>query len=140
MILLGFATLMFGMEAMSGAVSGLRDLPEFQNMFVAFTNPVLGVLAGAILTAIIQSSSASVGILQALASTGAVTYGAAIPIIMGCRSQQKCKACSIGTSEFQCDRNSCLVVDILHSEGCGSSGYPWRISKFDGYSCMSFGF
>ena len=83
MILLGFATLMFGMEAMSGAVSGLRDLPEFQNMFVAFTNPVLGVLAGAILTAIIQSSSASVGILQALASTGAVTYGAAIPIIMG---------------------------------------------------------
>jgi phosphate:Na+ symporter len=83
MILLGFATLMFGMEAMSGAVSGLRDLPEFQNRFVMFTNPVLGVLAGAILTAIIQSSSASVGILQALASTGAVTYGAAIPIIMG---------------------------------------------------------
>ena len=83
MILLAFATLMFGMEAMSGAVSGLRDLPEFQNMFVTFTNPVLGVLAGAILTAIIQSSSASVGILQALASTGAVSYGAAIPIIMG---------------------------------------------------------
>ena len=83
MILLGFATLMFGMEAMSGAVSGLRDLPEFQNLFVAFTNPVLGVLAGALLTAIIQSSSASVGILQALASTGAVTYGAAVPIIMG---------------------------------------------------------
>ena len=83
MILLGFATLMFGMEAMSGAVSGLRDLPEFQNLFIMFTNPVLGVLAGAILTAIIQSSSASVGILQALASTGAVTYGAAIPIIMG---------------------------------------------------------
>lgn len=83
MILLGFATLMFGMETMSGAVSGLRDLPEFQNMFLAFTNPVLGVLAGAVLTAIIQSSSASVGILQALASTGAITYGAAIPIIMG---------------------------------------------------------
>ena len=83
MILLGFATLMFGMETMSGAVSGLRNLPEFQNMFLAFTNPVLGVLAGAVLTAIIQSSSASVGILQALASTGAITYGAAIPIIMG---------------------------------------------------------
>ncbi len=83
MILLGFATLMFGMESMSGAVSGLKDLPEFQNLFLAFTNPVLGVLAGAILTAIIQSSSASVGILQALSSTGAVTYGAAIPIIMG---------------------------------------------------------
>ncbi len=83
MILLGFATLMFGMEAMSEAVSGLRDIPEFQNLFVAFTNPVLGVMAGALLTAIIQSSSASVGILQALASTGAVTYGAAVPIIMG---------------------------------------------------------
>ena len=83
MILLGFATLMFGMEAMSGAVSGLRDLPEFRNLFMTFTNPVLGVLAGAVLTAIIQSSSASVGILQALSSTGAVTYGSAIPIIMG---------------------------------------------------------
>uniref|UniRef100_I5ASG2 Na/Pi-cotransporter n=1 Tax=Eubacterium cellulosolvens (strain ATCC 43171 / JCM 9499 / 6) TaxID=633697 RepID=I5ASG2_EUBC6 len=83
MIFLGFATLMFGMEAMSEAVSGLRDLPEFQNLFVTFTNPVLGVMAGALLTAIIQSSSASVGILQALASTGAVTYGAAVPIIMG---------------------------------------------------------
>jgi len=83
MILLGFATLMYGMEAMSGAVSGLRDTQEFQNLFVMFTNPVLGVLAGAVLTAIIQSSSASVGILQAIASTGAVTYSAAIPIIMG---------------------------------------------------------
>ena len=83
MILLGFATLMCGMEAMSGAVSGLRNVPEFQQLFLAFTNPLLGVLAGAILTAIIQSSSASVGILQALASTGAVTYGAAVPIIMG---------------------------------------------------------
>ena len=83
MILLGFATLMFGMEAMSGAVSGLREMPGFRQMFLTFTNPSLGLLAGAVLTAIIQSSSASVGILQALASTGAVTYGAAIPILMG---------------------------------------------------------
>lgn len=83
MILLGFATLMFGMEAMSSAVSGLRSVPEFSQLFLLFTNPILGVLAGAVLTAIIQSSSASVGILQALASTGQVTYGAAIPIIMG---------------------------------------------------------
>ena len=83
MVLLGFATLMFGMETMSGAVAGLRDVPEFQQLFLTFTNPILGVLAGAILTAIIQSSSASVGILQALASTGVVTYGAAIPILMG---------------------------------------------------------
>ncbi len=82
-ILLGFATLMFGMETMSGAVSGLKDVPGFVNLFVAFKNPVLGMLAGVILTAIIQSSSASVGILQALAATGAVSYAAAIPIIMG---------------------------------------------------------
>lgn len=83
MILLGFATLMTGMEIMSGAVSGLRDVPAFQNLFVTFQNPFLGMLAGAILTAIIQSSSASVGILQALAVTGQVPYHAAIPIIMG---------------------------------------------------------
>ena len=83
MVLLGFATLMFGMETMTGAVSGLRDIPAFQELFLLFKNPVLGVLAGAVLTAIIQSSSASVGILQALAATGAVSYGAAIPIIMG---------------------------------------------------------
>lgn len=83
MILLGFATLMFGMETMSDAVSGLGDIPEFRNIFIMFSNPILGVLAGAILTAIIQSSSASVGILQALAVTGSVSYGAAIPIIMG---------------------------------------------------------
>ncbi len=83
MIFLGFATLMFGMDAMTASVSGLKDVPAFQEMFIMFKNPVLGVLAGAVLTAIIQSSSASVGILQALASTGAVSYGAAIPIIMG---------------------------------------------------------
>ena len=83
MILLGFATLMFGMESMSGAVAGLRDVPAFQQMFLMFKNPILGVLAGAVLTAVIQSSSASVGILQALAVTGQVSYGAAIPIIMG---------------------------------------------------------
>ena len=83
MILLGFATLMFGMDIMSDAVSGLKDVPAFQQLFVTFQNPILGVLAGAILTAIIQSSSASVGILQALAATGQVSYGAAIPIIMG---------------------------------------------------------
>ena len=83
MIFLGFATLMFGMETMSGAVSSLKNVPEFQQMFLMFTNPILGVLVGAVLTGIIQSSSASVGILQALSSTGSVTYAAAIPIIMG---------------------------------------------------------
>ena len=83
MILLGFAVLMTGMSGMSDAVSGLKDVPEFANVLLLFSNPLFGVLAGAILTAIIQSSSASVGILQALSSTGAVTYSAAIPIITG---------------------------------------------------------
>ena len=82
-ILLGFATLMFGMDAMSDAVKGLSTIPEFRNLFITFTNPILGVLVGALVTAIIQSSSASVGILQALSATGAVSYAAAIPIIMG---------------------------------------------------------
>lgn len=82
-ILIGFAILMFGMEAMSGAVSGLADNPSFTNMMTAFSNPVLGMAVGAILTAIIQSSSASVGILQALCATGAVSFAVALPIIMG---------------------------------------------------------
>ena len=82
-ILLGFAVLMYGMEAMSSSVSGLSEVPQFAQLFLLFKNPVLGVLAGATLTAIIQSSSASVGILQALATTGGISYGAAVPIIMG---------------------------------------------------------
>ena len=83
MILLGFATLMFGMDTMSAAVSGLKNVPQFQQLFLMFQNPILGMLAGAVLTGLIQSSSASVGILQALSMTGQVTFGAAIPIIMG---------------------------------------------------------
>ena len=83
MILLGFATLMTGMETMSDAVAGLKEVPQFTSLLTFFSNPVLGVLAGAVLTAIIQSSSASVGILQALSTTGAITYGTAIPVIMG---------------------------------------------------------
>lgn len=82
-IFLGFTILMFGMDTMSGSVSGLKNVPQFQQMFLMFENPILGMLAGAVLTAIIQSSSASVGILQALSVTGQVSLGAAIPIIMG---------------------------------------------------------
>ena len=82
-ILLGFAVLMFGMESMSGAVKPLADVPEFTGLLLKFSNPVAGILAGTILTAIIQSSSASVGILQALCMTGAVPFSAAFPIIMG---------------------------------------------------------
>ena len=82
-IMVGFAVLMFGMNTMSGAVKPLAQVPEFTNILLKFSNPVLGVLAGALLTAVIQSSSASVGILQALCVTGAVQYGTALPIIMG---------------------------------------------------------
>ena len=82
-ILIGFAILMSGMETMSGAVKPLADVPEFTGILTMFSNPILGMLAGAVLTGIIQSSSASVGILQALCATGAVSYATAIPIIMG---------------------------------------------------------
>lgn len=82
-IMVGFAVLMFGMETMSDAVKPLANVPEFTGILTAVSNPVLGMIAGAVLTAIIQSSSASVGILQALCVTGAVSYGVAIPIIMG---------------------------------------------------------
>lgn len=83
MILVGFAILMTGMDTMSGAVKPLADVPEFTGILTMFSNPVLGMLCGAVLTAVIQSSSASVGILQALCATGAVSFGTAIPIIMG---------------------------------------------------------
>lgn len=83
MILIGFAVLMFGMEMMSSAVEPLKDMPEFASVLTAFNNPIFGVIIGAVITAIIQSSSASVGILQALALTGGITYGMALPIIMG---------------------------------------------------------
>ncbi len=82
-ILLGFAVLMTGMSAMSDAVAGLKEVPEFTNILTLFSNPILGVVAGAVMTAIIQSSSASVGILQAISTTGAITFGSAIPLIMG---------------------------------------------------------
>lgn len=111
-ILLGFATLMFGMDTMSNAVSGLANVPGFSNLFILFTNPLLGVLVGALLTAIIQSSSASVGILQALSSTGQVTYGAAIPIIMG-QNIGTCVTCllsSIGTNK---NARRAAVVHLL---------------------------
>ncbi|MBQ8228794.1 MAG: Na/Pi cotransporter family protein [Clostridia bacterium] len=109
LILLGFATLMMGMDAMSESVSGLKDIPQFTNILTLFTNPILGVLAGTLITAIIQSSSASVGILQALSVTGAVTFGSAIPIIMG----QNIGTCvtamisSVGTSKNA--KNAALI-------------------------------
>jgi len=110
MVFLGFAVLMFGMDTMSGSVSGLADVPEFRELFVMFENPVLGVLAGAILTAVIQSSSASVGILQALTVTGKITYGAALPIIMG----QNIGTCITAIlSSFGANRNAKRVA-VVH--------------------------
>ncbi|MBP3886318.1 MAG: Na/Pi cotransporter family protein [Cellulosilyticum sp.] len=100
-ILTGFAILMTGMDTMSAAVKPLADVPEFTNLFIMFSNPILGMIVGAVLTAVIQSSSASVGILQALCVTGSVSYSAALPIIMG----QNIGTCitamlsSIGTSK-----------------------------------------
>ena len=82
-IMVGFAILMYGMELMKESVSPLADMPEFSSMLTAFNNPLVGVLVGAVFTGVIQSSAASVGILQALALTGSITYGMAIPIIMG---------------------------------------------------------
>ena len=82
-ILIGFSVLMFGMEMMSGAMAGLKDDPAFGQLLVAFSNPILGIAVGTLLTAIIQSSSASVGILQALAMTGTIPFATAVPIILG---------------------------------------------------------
>ena len=82
-VLIGFAILMFGMELMAGAMSPLSDIPQFKNFMTAFSNPILGLIAGLVITMIIQSSSASVGILQALSLSGSITWGAAIPIILG---------------------------------------------------------
>ena len=102
-ILMGFVILMTGMEMMSGAVSGLRDNETFKSILTMFENPILGILAGLILTAIVQSSSASVGILQSLTVTGGITFGAAIPIIMGQ---------NIGT----------CVTALISSMGAGKNG------------------
>lgn len=117
--LLGFATLMQGMELMSGSVAGLAQAEGFRRLFTAFTDPLLGLLAGAVLTAVIQSSSASVGILQALAASGQVTVGAAVPIVMG----QNIGTCitamlsSVGASRNA--RRAALVHLLFNLTGAG---------------------
>lgn len=119
MIMLGFATLMTGMEIMSGAVSGLKDVPQFQNLMVMFTNPIMGVLVGALMTGVLQSSSASVGILQALSSTGQIPMAAAVPIVMG----QNIGTCitamlsSVGTNKNA--RRTALVHLLFNAIGTG---------------------
>ena len=82
-IMLGFAVLMIGMKMMSGSVEGLRESQTFIDLLVNFSNPIIGIIVGAVFTAIIQSASAAVGILQALSSTGVITFSVALPILMG---------------------------------------------------------
>ena len=136
-ILVGFAVLMFGMDTMSAAVKPLADVPEFTNLLLAFSNPIAGVLAGTVLTAFIQSSSASVGILQALCVTGAVPYSGGLPDHYGTeyrylrdsasvcyRRKQKRKTCSHDPSVFQHYRYSSVPECILYSEcSCSVPGY-----------------
>lgn len=112
MVFLGFAVLMFGIETMSGAVSGLKESPEFRDLLTAFSSPITGVLVGTAVTAIIQSSSASVGILQALCSTGIITYKLAIPIILGMNFGACVTAliASLGTSK---DAKRTAMVHLL---------------------------
>ena len=109
-IFLGFALLMYGMEMMSGAVSPLRDVPQFRELMVSFRSPLMGLLAGTLLTAVIQSSSASVGILQALALTGCIPYSAAVPIIMG----QNIGTCITALIASVGTRKAAKQVAILH--------------------------
>lgn len=124
---------MFGMESMSGAVKPLADVPEFTGLLLKFSNPVAGILAGTILTAIIQSSSASVGILQALCMTGAVPFSSAFPIIMGQNigtcvtallsaigANKNAKRAADDPPVLQPDRNSCVHVTVLPYQYSGT--------------------
>ena len=120
-IMMGFAVLMYGMELMSGAVSPLAEMPEFAGLLTAFENPLLGVLVGAVFTGIIQSSAASVAILQALAMTGSITYGMAIPIIMG-QNIGTCVTALI--SSIGVNRNAKRVLPLrLYGLDCGRCGH-----------------
>lgn len=120
-IMLGFATLMFGMDYMSAAVEPLKDVPQFTGILTMFSNPILGILAGALLTAVIQSSSASVGILQALAVTGSITVSSAFPIILG----QNIGTCitallsSVGTSKN--GKRTAVIHLIFNTLGVGAA-------------------
>lgn len=109
-VLIGFSILMTGMELMSGAVKPLAEIPEFTSLMTSFSNPILGILFGAVFTAVIQSSSASVGILQALALTGAVPYSTAIPVIMG----QNIGTCITAIISSLGANNSARRVSIIH--------------------------
>ena len=135
-ILIGFAVLMFGMELMSGAVEPLKDMPEFTNLLVMFENPLFGILAGALLTGIIQSSSASVGILQALSMTGTIKFSVALPIIMG----QNIGTCvtalisSIGVSK------NARKVSVVHITFNLIGTAIWLLAFYSVNAIFNFGF
>ncbi len=110
-ILLGFTVLMFGMETMSGAVKPLTKIPEFVNILTMFSNPILGVLVGAAFTAIVQSSSASVGVLQALSMTGVISYSSAIPIVLG-QNIGTCVTAMISSSGASTDARRASMIHL----------------------------
>jgi len=113
-ILVGFSVLMFGMQVMAGAMAPLSDMPEFRNLMTAFTNPFLGLLVGIIVTMVLQSSSASVGILQALSLVGGITYGAAIPIICG-QNIGTCISAIISAIGTNTNAQRVAVIHILYN-------------------------
>lgn len=151
-IMIGFAVLMTGMDTMSAAVKPLANVPEFTNLFLMFENPLLGMIAGAVLTAVIQSSSASVGILQALCVTGAVSYGSALPIIMGQNigtcvtalisaigAKKNAKRTGICSSVFQFDRYSYFHDRILWTEYIYAFWISRRFCKCGRYRDGTYG-
>ena len=137
-ILLGFAVLMYGMSSMSGAISPLREDEHFINMLLSFSNPVLGVLAGLLITAVIQSASAAVGILQALAMTGAVQFDIAFPILMGIGIGASCPVMLSALGASTNGKRTAfvyLVIDVLGAVICGSIFYA--LNAVIGFGFMS---
>lgn len=111
-IFLGFAVLMFGMEMMSDSVDPITELPGFQSVLTAFSNPILGVIVGTVFTAIVQSSSASVGVLQALSVSGAISFGTALPIIMG-QNIGTCVTAMISSAGASTDARRASMIHLL---------------------------
>lgn len=135
-VLIGFAILMFGMEVMADSMAPLADMPGFSHMLTMFTNPILGVLVGTIVTAIIQSSAASIGILQALSMVGGITYGMAIPIVMG-QNIGTCISAVLSSIGVNTSAKRVAAVHVLFNV----FGVIICLSAFElGHSIFKFGF
>ena len=137
-IMMGFAVLMYGMSMMSGSIEPLRDDPRFINMLTSFTNPLLGVLAGALITAVIQSASAAVGILQALAMTGAVEFDMALPILMGIGIGASVPVMLSALGASTNGKRTAfvyLIIDVIGAALCGLIFYS--LNAVIGFSFMS---